>query len=374
MLRGRLSSWLSLVSLVLLVSAAAVLSVTTSAKSPSAPAPAPGTSLQASVAGFAGYGFNGPVEQIAAEIRVPSISSIPAGASFGTASTWVGAQNAEGVFVQLGITETEDRTARSTAQQYNGFWSDTSRHFHPIQIASVKTGDEISVEMQLEGTGWVLHFEDVSTGSSYKVVTDYGAGQDLDFSEWFQEDPVSSADPLRNLPYGYMPDVTFSRLELDGRSPDLQRDDAEAMDVANGPLLVPTNFRADGFGVIPATGYARQYLSDVAGNNLAIQMFGIALYEQRPDSGGSKVVSSAALLARALDAFEDSMAGQTWPGLAQKDVQALLARSFVLSVDLRDLEFYGPTVAIEKRILTDETVDQRLAELVRADLGLPAPA
>jgi hypothetical protein len=67
------------------------------------------------------------------------------------------------VFVQLGITETEDRTAGSTAQQYDGFWSDTSRHFHPIQIASLKTGDEISVEMQLESAGWVLHFEDVST-------------------------------------------------------------------------------------------------------------------------------------------------------------------------------------------------------------------
>ena len=373
MLGGRLLSWLSLVALALLVSAAAVISVRNSPRVTSAPAPAPGTSLQASIAGFAGYGLNGPVDQIAADITVPSISSIPVNSSFGTASTWVGAQNAEGLFVQLGITETEDRTARSNAQQYDGFWSDTSRHFHPVRIASVKAGDEISVGMQLESAGWVLHFEDVSTGSSYTVQTDYAAGQKLDFSEWFQEDPVSSADPLRNLPYASMPEVTFSRLELDGRSPDLQHDDAEAMDVADGPLLVPTSFRSDGFVVVPASGYARQYLSDVAGNNLALQMFGIAVYEQRPDSGGSKVVSSAAVFARALDAFEDAMAGQTWPGRAQKDVQALLARSFVLSVDLRDLEFYGPTVVIEERISADETVDQRLADLVRADLGLPGP-
>ena len=298
MLRGRLLSWLSLVALVLLVSGAAVLSVTNSPALTSVPVPPPGTSLQTSISGFAGYGLSGPVDQIAAEIGVPSISSIPASSSFGTASTWVGAQNAAGVFVQLGITESEDRTPRGTAEQYNGFWSDTSRNFHPIQIASVKTGDEISVEMQLESTGWVLHFEDLSTGSSHKVVTDYGAGKDLDFSEWFQEDPVASADPLRNLPYASMPEVTFSRLEVNGRSPDLQRKDAEAMDVANGPLLVPTNFRADGFVVMPATGYARQYLSDVAGNNLALQMFGIAVYAQRPEAGGPKVVSAAAILAR----------------------------------------------------------------------------
>jgi hypothetical protein len=352
-----------------------VLSVATSPKNRLVTAPAPGPLLQASVAGFAGYGLYGPVDQVAAHMQVPQIESIPAGASYGTASTWVGAQNAEGAFAQVGITETEDRETGRFVQTYDGFWSDTARHFHPIRIASVIAGDEISVEMQLANSGWVLRFDDVSTGASRTITTGYGAGQRYNFAEWFQEDPVLSADPLRNLPYPSMSPVTFSSLEFDGQPAVLDRDDAQAMDVSDGPLLVPTGFRSDSFMVVPATGYARQYLYDVSSYNLALQSYAIALNDQPPDSsGGSRVVAQSLLLVRALDNFENELAVQTWPTDIQGNIQALLSKNYLLSIDLRDIESEGPTSRVEARVFVDEAISQRASELVRSELGLPGPS
>lgn len=367
-------SWLSVAALVVLGTGAAVLSVANSPKSHLAASSVPGPPLQASVAGFAGYGLYGPVDQIAADMRAPLIRSIPLGASFGTASTWVGAQNEEGEFAQVGITETENREAGRFDQTYDGFWSDTARNFHPIRIASVNSGNEVSVEMQLTDTGWVLRFEDVSTGSSRTIFTGYGAGEQYNFAEWFQEDPVLTADPLRNLPYPEMSTVMFSRLVLDGRPPVLGGDDAQAMDVADGPLLVPTSFRSDGFAVTPATGYARQYLSDVSGYNLALQSFGIAVSDQRSGSGGAHVVAESLLLVRALDNFENELAGQTWPASVEGGIQALLSKNYLLSIDLRDIESDGPTSIIEARVFVDEAVSERLSVRVRAELGLPGPS
>jgi hypothetical protein len=367
---------MSVGALVALGAGSAVLSVATSHKSRLVTAaPAPGPLLQASVAGFAGYGLYGPVDQIADDMQVPQIESIPAGASYGTASTWIGAQNAEGAFAQVGITETEDRQTGRSVQTYDGFWSDTARHFHPIRIASVTTGDEVSVEMQLAGSGWVLRFEDVSTGASRTITTGYGAGQRYNFAEWFQEDPVLSADPLRNLPYPSMSPVTFSSLEFDGGPPVLDRDDAQAMDVSDGPLLVPTVFRSDGFTVVPATGYARQYLYDVSGYNLALQGYAIAVNDQRPDSSDdSRVVAESLVLVRALDNFENEIAAQTWPSDIQGNIQALLSKNYLLSIDLREIESDGPTNKVEARVFVDEEIGQRTSELVRAELGLPGPS
>jgi hypothetical protein len=338
------------------------------------PTPTPGSPLQTSIAGFAGYGVFGQVDRVAADMRVPQIKSIPARAPFGTASTWIGAQNEEGAFAQVGITESENRTAGRLTQVYDGFWSDTARNFHPIGIGSVRVGDLISVEMQLGASGWVLRFEDLSTGSVHSISTGYGAGQEYDFAEWFQEDPVLSADPLHNLPYPAMSRVTFSRLDLDGGPPELDGTDAESMDVANGPLLVATSFRSDGFTVVPATGYARQYLFDVSSYNLVLQAYALAVYDQRPGSGSSHVVAESVQLVRALDVFENELSAQTWPARVEGAVQALLAENYRLSIDLRDIESTGPTSAVEVRVLSDETVSRGLAEMVRADLGLPGPS
>ncbi len=376
-LRGRLLSWLSVGALVVLSAGAALLSIAHTAKShaTAAPTPAPGPSpLQASIAGFAGYGVFGQVDQVAAYMQVPQIKSIPAGAPFGTASTWIGAQNEEGAFAQVGITESENRTARGFTQEYDGFWSDTARQFHPVGIGSVRVGDRISVDMRLGAAGWVLRFEDVSTGSIHSISTGYGAGQQYDFAEWFQEDPVLTADPLRNLPYPATSRVTFSQIELDGSTPHLDGTDAESMDVADGPLLVPTSFRSDGFIVAPATGYARQYLFDVSSYNLALQAYGLAVYDQRPSSGGSHVVAESIQLVRALDIFENELSDQSWPTRVEGAVQALLAKNYLLSIDLRDIESTGPTSAVEDRVLADETVSRALAEMVRSELGLPGPS
>jgi hypothetical protein len=172
-----------------------------------------------------------------------------------------------------------------------------------------------------------------------------------------------------------MSPVSFSSLEFDGRPPVLDRDDAQAMDVSDGPLLVPTGFRSDSFSVVPATGYPRQYLYDVSSYNLALQSYAIAVNDRPADSSGdSRVVAESLVLVRALDNFENELAAQTWPADIEGDIQALLSKNYLLSIDLRDVESDGPTSKVEARVFVDEAFSQRASETVRSELGLPGPS
>jgi hypothetical protein len=369
-LPARLVSWLSVGALVALGTVSAVLSVAYAPGSSSEPSQSP--AIQVSEAGFAGYDFNAAVGEVAASITVPQISSVPS--PFGTASTWIGAQNAAGSFVQLGITEYEDATSSWVARRdpiLQAFWSDTDEHFHPVPIADVRAGDRVSVKMTQKSSGWTLRFRDLTRGWTRTVVTDYAPGQLFTLSEWVQEDPVSSADPLHNLPYPELSQVTFSGVEVDGITPQMSEADARAMDVPGGPFLVPTEFEAGTFRVVPATSYARQYLSDISRYDLQEEIFAFAL--QSDPAAKTRVVSACVPLIRALDTLEDGLAGQSWPSDAQTDIHTLLYHNDLLSEALRDLVSGDVTSALETTILRDQLQIENLSEVVRADLGLPPP-
>jgi Peptidase A4 family len=373
--QGRALSWLSVFALAALAVAAATDSVAT-ATSTAQPSSSSGTSAQTSLAGFAGYDEIVPVlTEIATSFRVPSVLSAPPKRSFATASTWIGAQNTAGSFVQVGVTEfvSWGPTGPSPDVQFNAFWSSTSLDFHPDSFEKVSAGDEITVKMSLEASGWVLSFFDHSSGYSHTIDSHYGAGQSFSAAEWIQEDPISSANLLQNLPYPSLSDVRFSGLEIDRTSPELGPDNGRAMDVPGGPWLVPTIFASDGFGVIPATGYEKQYLADVAGYNLALLEFGIGVFAGKPGIDNSKVRNATVTLIHALGQFEHDLATQVWPNRDDTDVQALLIQSDNMSRDLGTLEQH-PTADIETTIYSDEALAEEAAERLRMDLGLPPPA
>jgi hypothetical protein len=369
--QGRLLSWFTVGALSMLVLAAASLSADSS---PGPTATPPSVPQETSLAGFAGYDLIAPLGEIAADFTVPSILKAPPRGTYATASTWIGAQNAMGEFVQIGVTESASSDLPGEPDlAYNGFWSSTALDFHPDSFAKVQPGDRIAVSMVLRSKGWVIRFDDESSGTSRTIQTDYGGGASFNAAEWIQEDPISSTDLLRNLPYPQTSVVSFSQVEADGRVPYLGYDDERAMDVPGGPWLVPTSFRSDGFIVEPATGAAKQYLADVAGYNLAEQEFSIAVFGPRPGTDDGEIMRATTNLVASLDEFENQLSIQSWPPATEGDVQALLTASYETSVDLRTLED-GPTLSGETLVYTDEGTSQEAAEVLRMSLGLPPPA
>ncbi|MFZ0665131.1 MAG: hypothetical protein WAM97_05205 [Acidimicrobiales bacterium] len=376
MRRGRVVSWLSLLVLVVFSVIAATASAYIKPTVSTFGITGSG-SLVASPSGFAGYNYVGSVQQVSADLIVPSITSIPHNAPYATASTWIGAQNAQGSFIQIGVTEYEQRPQFQDElgqPYYNGFWSDTQKDFHPDPLFQVQPGDFISLRMILEPTGWKLVIDDITTGRVQSISSDYGASDIYDFAEWIQEDPVSSADPFQNLPYPATTTVSFSHLKVDQLVPQMGSDNRQAMYVEDGPLLLPTRFSGDSFDVIPATGFARQYLSDVAVYDYSLTIYTAAVNQQHGRSGMAKVVSDAQLFAGALGQFSSAIHRQHWPTRVESDLQPLLSANQQLESDVEQVASDGGTTDAELQVLHDEVLGQEYSEQVRTDLGLPPPS
>lgn len=306
---------------------------------------------------------------------MPDITSVPTGFSLGTASTWIGAQNLAGSFVQIGITETGFGTTAAIGTRpplFEAFWSDTKLGFHPVSIAPVDAGDRISLEMQLQSSGWNLRVEDLRFGWAHDIVTRYAAGQIFNDGGWFQEDPISGDNPLINLPYPDMSATVFSHVQVDGMTPSIGEGDAEAMDVPGGPCLVPTAYDAGSFRVVKAKGFARQYLSDIASYNYAEDQFAYVLGHS-PSGHDNEIVSAAGRLVSALDASEDDFASQTWPAVTSSNIESLLSDDYLLSEDLRFIAYghYNSTRLL--MVFHDQDVTAELSSRIRAELGLPPP-
>jgi Peptidase A4 family len=377
-LRPRFVSWASVGGLVVLGTLSAALSLATGGIGGNSQASTfPGVpAIETSQVGFAGYfKIRDPVTEVSGEITVPSISSVPEDSQFGTASTWIGAQNPAGLFVQIGVTETGFGATKATGTRpplFEAFWSDTERDFHPINIARAESGDLISLEMTLQASGWILRVRDLTSGWVHEVVTDYAAGQNFNFGSWIQEDPTSAAHPLINLPYPDMSQTMFSHAELDGAIPEMDEGEAQDMDVPGGPILVPTPDIGDSFRVVAATGFGRQYLSDLALYDYAEDQFGYVL-EHGGTSDKSQIVSAASQLVRALDGQEADFEGQTWPADVSSAVQTLLSDDYLLSEDLRFITYGGYSSSRLEKVLQDQDGTVALSRHIRAELGLPPP-
>lgn len=150
---------------------------------PNAPKPASAVP-NAPITGFGGYHVLGPVTEVSADWLVPQITGGP---SVAHAATWIGVQDPEGDFFQIGITEDNWFGTPS----YSGFWSDPDVGFHAQFMLSVAPGDQISVRLTQGTNGWSGTLEDATSGQTTSVPASvhYGAGSAMQFSEWVQEDP-----------------------------------------------------------------------------------------------------------------------------------------------------------------------------------------
>jgi hypothetical protein len=321
----------------------------------------------APLTGFAGYHWLGDVSQISAEWQVPVIAATT---SVGHASTWIGAQNADGgpPFIQVGVTEDKFGPA---ATDYEAFWSDTAASFHPQPLGAVKPGDLISASMVRQSHGWSVTVDDKTSTVSMTKLIAYGVGGSFTAGEWTQEDPTDSSEASVDLPYPEMSTVAFQRLRVDGRPPVLDLADGQTLIAADGIILVPSAVSDDGFVLAEPTGVAAQYLRDAATLDAATAKYSVELA-----SWGTTALATRTLDVQALSAAyrtnASDLAAQQWPAAARPDISVLAGQLRRVVGDLQvwttaGLETDGTAFAT----LRSDQVIAPVADRVRADLGLP---
>jgi Peptidase A4 family len=251
---------MTLALLTLLALGAAALSINTEGTSSHSKGPM--TSHPRLPIGSPAYGFGGyqlypaePVTSVSAEWTVPTIST---GSSAGDASTWIGVQSQSGAFSQVGTVENRYSNGND---QYYAFWSDTAKGFRPLNLLGVKPGDSVTAKMTLKPEGWSLALDDATSGKARTIQTKYGADDQFNSCEWFQENPVYSQFDHTNYPA--LSTVTFRHMALNHSKPTFNFQEAQTLSTYNDTFFVPTHVKRDQFSLVPATGSALAFLTDV---------------------------------------------------------------------------------------------------------------
>ncbi len=376
--------WTLVGCLALLASVAAVVGVRGD-KSPAVKGvnPPPVYSL---ITGFGGYVWNGPVDEIDAEWRVPRI--IGAGQN-AAESTWIGAQgtSADQPFIQLGTAgylasspflSPEEPSSSSispsqpTQSTYDVFWSDTAQHFRPITLVRLRhPGDLISFQMRKQGNGWRLSVRNVTAGWSQSITVPYGEHDSFSEASWLQEDP-GGYTPGTDAPYAQTSTITMGRLKVDDRTPRLGYANERALSTQDDVYLVPTAVTNDGFSMVSASGAARQYLSDAQQLDSAITVLAIKMVGWNVHSDATpnqvRVVKQMAFL---YGAAAHQLASQTWPSQARGQIERLVAIQLHVAKAVGQWASSPHPAIGELRTISGFDPGERVVAEVRHVLGLP---
>lgn len=323
----------------------------------------------APITGFGGYTSSGNVDSIAAQWRVPTVSS---GSPVGMAATWIGAQNTEGPgFIQVGTTETANRDG---VAGYEVFWSDDTLGYHPKYFGRSEGGDLLSVSMRRVSSGWKLAVHDETSGAFFAKTVGYDPGVRLVQGEWVQEDPVSSDVTARDSPYPRTSTVGFEDVKLNGATPDLRLKDGQTLVTSDNEFLVPTPFSDDGFRLLPAQGFARQYLLDATPFNWAADAFNVEWSSWSSDKARTRLVYAQRLIT-ALDNFAGAIKRGQWPATARSAMLRVVRVADAGVVTLASWARVGAPLH-GNAYRAERTSDQLLVTVTkaaRATLGLPPP-
>ncbi len=287
--------------LVSLNSAAHLIERTHHSSAPSGPIGAPQY-------GFGGYQYypSDPVTSVSGEWNVPVIA---ASSNAGDASTWIGAQSVTGAFAQIGTVE--NQFAQS---QYYAFWSTTAKGFLPQFVLPVSPGDEVRASMTMGPRGWNLTLSDLTSRTSKTVHTAYGSRDAFNSCEWFQENPVYSQ--FVHTSYPSFSTVSFHGLRANGAVPSLSYNEAQTLSTSNDSFFVPTRVRDDRFSLLPATGYALNFLtSEYLEEELGADFFESASQGIEP----STVLANSYIAGLGLDL--PILKSQTWPAPVSRAVK-----------------------------------------------------
>jgi len=163
----------------------------------------------------------------------------------------------------------------------------------------------------------------------------------------------------------------FSHIELDNKLPVLRSNDRVDMDVDGGPLLVSTAEAGGSFSVLPAEGYQRQYLADVAPANRWDEQFDQTL--QGTTKGHDRTVSDRVL--SEITVFDRRLTSQQWPPKEERDISPLVGADKSLSKCIQRLISANfPSSGIQDPCGAQGVAASHAATPLRAALGLPPPS
>ena len=337
--------WLLVGTLVAAASIAAVLGASASSQV-AAPKSAPAPQVEAPPTGFGGYQWPGKVDEIEAEWRVPRVVGTAQDAG---ESTWIGVQGpgTDEPFIQLGTlanandspflgsgsgTKAESQSAPQLGQtDYEIFWSDTSKGFHPVPIVQLKRpGDLILFKMTRESQGWELSVRNLTYGWNRSELVRYGQGDSFSRGEWLQEDPASYT-PGVDLPYADTSSVTFQRVRVNDTVPKFRYRDEGALSTQDGVYLVPSPFANDGFSMVRPTGAALQYISDAETVDVSLSRISAEIDWLGRGNANASQVSRVEQLAGLYSDSAHVVDTQTWPASAREASDRFVTSSEVLA-------------------------------------------
>jgi hypothetical protein len=324
--------------------------------------PTKGNPFGAPSYGFGGYTLYRITTEIGAEWRVPAIN---AHSPDGDASTWLGVEDENRQFIQVGTTENQ----RAGVAMYGIFWSDVDVDFEPQQLLEVAPGDLIKFTMQQTPNGWRLNYDDLTNATPGNIFVSYAKGAHFNLGQWIQEDPTGGGLSL-HIAYPSMQAPTFSHMTLNSAAPSIVVESGQVLSTKSGVHLVPTPVTRSRFTFHRATGAARQYLDDAFAYNASLYPLQVDLFYKRAPSD-----ATVQRLATTLSTLRRKVMSQTWPidlrTLMNEDAQEMTGY----------LKLYNQFPTSPQRLnpkywIRDKTLNvpfSRLVDRIHHLLGLPVP-
>jgi hypothetical protein len=347
--------------LILLVLVSMVVSINGEGRGPSPRQPSHArVPIGAPQYGFGGYQLypRQPVTSLSGEWTVPMIA---ASSSSGDASTWIGAQADDGAFAQVGTVEN-----RFEHDQYYGFWSDVAVGYRPQFEITVKPGDTVVARMTMGVAGWSVTLDDLTSKDSRTIRIHYGENDQFNSCEWLQENPVYSQFVHTNYPT--LSTISISNMSLNHTTPTFSFQEAQTLSTQNDTFFVPTRVHHDAFTLVPASGSALAFLSDV----YIEDELGAAFFESATQGIEPGNITTNTYIAGL--GFElPLLRAQTWPRHVSKAIRHYIANQ-------RHLESYMEQWLQEPRSeriahlsgVAHELLEaDYVADAVRFRLGLP---
>jgi hypothetical protein len=201
------------------------------------------------IGAFAGYLWAGYVITVRASWKVPRIL---AGSPYGSAGTWIDAQEVDGhgPFIQIGTNEEKTDYGPggfyTPTKYYTAFWSDTTLHDQPQLLFYVPPGDRISASLKQAAGHWLLNITDSTSGTAQSLSTHDETDELLDQADWLQEHVMSARD---NYGYPRLSAVTFRHLAVDSAAPSPDTLQSASMSLHDTPDIQPTPLASDSFTV-----------------------------------------------------------------------------------------------------------------------------
>ncbi len=326
----------------------------------------------AHVGAYAGYVWRGGVASVEGSWTVPRIFNF---SRPGLAGTWIAALGfgARRPFVQVGTEELRGYSRNHVAEsRYWAFWSNTTRHFHPIFLFRVGPGDALTAGLTLAHRRWTLTVVDETSHASAHFSTSEEADRSFDEAEWMQEDATDTTGSL--FPFPALSSVGFRRLAVNSAAPSYASLYSMWLSV-DGGHLAPTPLRNDAFVLrrTAVTPSGDQFLRISERANVAARIFGAELARWPTRPSYTQISSASRRLITSLGSEIRALQHARLPLSARGMIRLLIGQLHVLLEQARSPAVMSPAALTHWRsgLSRDAEASLYTEHLIRRTLGAP---